>query len=65
MTPNVSRLLIRWGVADVIGENLVEFEELNLRKRDGTLVGYTKMNARRWTGLPWWLVHRMYVAWVK
>jgi salicylate hydroxylase len=23
MTPNVSRLLMKWGVADVIGENLV------------------------------------------
>jgi len=42
MTPNVSRLLIKWEVADVIGENLVEFEELNIRKIDGTKVGYTK-----------------------
>jgi hypothetical protein len=37
MTPNVSRLLIKWGVADVIGENLVEVEELNMRRRDGTV----------------------------
>jgi salicylate hydroxylase len=49
MTPNVSLLLIKWGVADVIGVNVVEFEELNMRKRDGTKVGYTKMkpNVRR------------------
>jgi salicylate hydroxylase len=49
MTPNAARLLIKWGVADVIGENLVEFEELNMRRRDGTKVGYTKMmpNIRR------------------
>lgn len=43
MTPNVSRLLIKWGVAEVIGNNLVEFEELNMRGRDGSKVGYTKM----------------------
>jgi salicylate hydroxylase len=35
-------------VSDVIGENLVEFEELNMR-RDGTKIGYTRMmpNVRR------------------
>ncbi len=49
MTPNVARLLINWGVSDVIGENLVEFEELNMRRRDGTKVGWTRMvpNVRR------------------
>lgn len=54
MTPNVSRLLIKWGVADVIGENLVEFEELNMRRWDGTKVGYTRMipNVRRDLGYP-------------
>lgn len=57
MTPNVARLLIRWGVADVIGSNLVEFEELNMRRRDGTKVGYTRMipNVRRDVGYPWWV----------
>ena len=43
MTPNVARLLIKWGVSDVIGDNLVEFEELNMRRRDGTKVGYTRI----------------------
>jgi salicylate hydroxylase len=54
MTPNVSRLLIKWGVADIIGENLVEFEELNMRRRDGTKVGYTRMmpSVRRDLGYP-------------
>ncbi len=54
MTPNVSRLLIKWGVADVIGENLVEYEELNLRRKDGTKIGYTKImpNVKRDLGFP-------------
>lgn len=55
MTPNVSRLLIKWGVADVIGDNLVEFEELNMRRRNGTKVGYTRMmpDMRRDLGYPY------------
>ncbi|PSS13356.1 hypothetical protein M430DRAFT_77120, partial [Amorphotheca resinae ATCC 22711] len=63
MTPNAARLLIKWGVADVIGENLVEFEELNMRRRDGTKVGYTKMmpNIRRDLKYPWWVVHRAHL----
>lgn len=59
MTPNVAKLLIEWGIADVIGDNLVEFEELNLRRKDGTPVGYAKMETRAQLGWPWWLVHRM------
>lgn len=43
MTPNVSKLLIKWGVDKVIGDNLVEFEELNMRRKDGTKIGYTKI----------------------
>lgn len=63
MTPNVARLLIKWGVSDVIGDNLVLFEELNMRKRDGTPVGYTKMipDVEQNLGYPWWLVHRMHL----
>lgn len=50
MTPNVARLLIKWGVDKVIGDDLVEFEELNMRRRDGTPVGYTKIipNVRKY-----------------
>jgi salicylate hydroxylase len=63
MTPNVAQLLIKWGVSDVIGDNLVEFEELNMRRRDGTPVGYTRMipDVRKNLGYPWWLVHRMHL----
>ena len=63
MTPNVSRLLINWGISDVIGDNLVEFEELNMRRRDGTKIGYTRTmpDVRRNLGVPWWLVHRMHL----
>jgi salicylate hydroxylase len=73
MTPNVSRLLIKWGksaliqISHAIAGSLtapscrrsdrrepVEFEELNLRRRDGTKVGYTRMvpNVRRDLGYP-------------
>ena len=63
MTPNVSRLLIKWGISDVIGDDLVEFEELNMRRRDGTKIGYTRTvpNVRQSLGLPWWVVHRMHL----
>jgi salicylate hydroxylase len=62
MTPNVSVLLQRWKVAGVIGENLVQFEELNMRRKDGTLVGHTEIatlehNLNR----PWWVVHRAHL----
>lgn len=59
MTPNVSRLLIRWGVDKAIGKNLVEFDQLILRDKAGKRIGFAEMDSRRWTGVPWWLVHRM------
>ncbi|KAK5018213.1 salicylate hydroxylase [Cryomyces antarcticus] len=59
MTPNVARLLIAWGVDKVIGDNLVQFEELNLRRKDGTRVGGAPLSRIEGAlGLPWWLVHR-------
>ncbi|KAJ5825499.1 hypothetical protein N7474_002637, partial [Penicillium riverlandense] len=62
MTPNVSVLLQRWGVDKVIGEDLVQFEELNMRRRDGTPVGYTKIaTVERDLGRPWWVVHRAHL----
>lgn len=62
MTPNVSVLLQRWGVDKVIGDNLVQFEELNMRRKDGTLVGHTKINTlERSLGRPWWVVHRAHL----
>ena len=39
MTPNTARLLIKWGISDVIKDNLVEFEELNMRRKDETEIG--------------------------
>lgn len=62
MTPNVSVLLQRWGVDKVIGENLVQFEELNMRRMDGTPVGYTKIaTLERDLKRPWWVVHRAHL----
>lgn len=62
MTPNVSVLLQRWGVDKEIGENLVQFEELNMRRKDGTPVGYTKIaTLEESLGRPWWVVHRAHL----
>lgn len=65
MTPNVSRLLIRWGVADLVGGDLVSFDRLNLRTKDGKIVGTTgapgNSGPERWAASPWWLVHRMHL----
>ena len=43
MTPNVSRLLIKWGVADIIGHDLVQCKEINMRRADGTIVQRTEL----------------------
>lgn len=62
MTPNVSVLLQRWNVAEVIGKNLVLFKELNMRRKDGTPVGYTRMvHLEQALGRPWWVVHRAHL----
>jgi len=62
MTPNVSVLLQRWGVDKEIGENLVQFEELNMRRKDGTRVGHTKIaTLEESLGRPWWVVHRAHL----
>ncbi|OAA55858.1 Monooxygenase, FAD-binding protein [Niveomyces insectorum RCEF 264] len=62
MTPNVSVLLQRWGVDKEIGENLVQFEELNMRRKDGTPVGHTKIATLEQTlARPWWVVHRAHL----
>ena len=59
MTPNVSRLLIKWGVDKIIGNDLVRHEEMNLRRRDGTIVGHSGPGRiERELGFPWWVVHR-------
>jgi salicylate hydroxylase len=59
MTPNVARLLRKWGVDKVIGDDLVRFRELIMRNMDGTPIGYTKIGGVEGDlGHPWWLVHR-------
>lgn len=55
----MSRLLIRYGIDKVIGDDLVQIKELNLRRQDGTKTGYTLIKRVEETlGFPWWLVHR-------
>ena len=62
MTPNVSVLLQRWGVDKVIGDNLVQFEELNMRRKSGTKVGHVKIaTLENSLGRPWWVVHRAHL----
>ncbi|KAK4545797.1 hypothetical protein LTR36_002751 [Oleoguttula mirabilis] len=59
MTPNVARLLQRYGVDKAIGRDLTQFQEVNLRRKDGTPVGYTNIKrVEDALGYPWWLVHR-------
>ena len=50
---------MRYGVDEAIGNNLVRFRELNLRRKDGTKIGHTPVKRVEETlGYPWWLVHR-------
>lgn len=59
MTPNVARVSIAYGVDKVIGDNLVSHQELHLRRKYGTRVGYTPVSRIEKTlGQPWWVVHR-------
>lgn len=54
MTPNVSRLLVRWGVSDIIGANLVQCDDIKMRRTDGKVVAYTELVPRtcRELGFP-------------
>ncbi|KAK5115804.1 hypothetical protein LTR85_009398 [Meristemomyces frigidus] len=60
MTPNVSRLLMKWGVDAIIGDDLVQCKEINMRRQDGTVVRRTELvpHTVREFGFPWWVVHR-------
>lgn len=56
MTPNVSRLLIRYGVADLIGNNLVQCDEINTWNADGSLLAWTDLKrVIRNYGFPWYV----------
>ena len=38
MTPNVARPLIRWGVSVIIGDNLVQCDQINMRRHVGKIL---------------------------
>ena len=64
MTPNVSRFLIKYGVADIIGDNLVECEDIRMRRAaDSQIIQYTELvpKTAREFGFPWWVVHRAHL----
>lgn len=67
MTPNVSRLLIKWGVDKIIGDDLVQCKYINMRNREGKVVQRTDLAGKtvRELGFPvskgdeketWWKV---------
>ena len=41
MTLNVSRFLIKWGVSDIIRDNLVQCDNVNIRQTNGKNIAYT------------------------
>ena len=43
MTPNVSRLLIKWGVDKIIGDDLVQCSYINMRDRYGNITQRTEL----------------------
>ena len=63
MTPNVSRFLIKWGVADIIGNNLGSCNNICMRTRTGEMIQSTELNpsTQREFGFPWWVVHRAHL----
>lgn len=59
MTPNVARLLIRYGVSDIIGDDLVQCDRINMRGPDGSIVGFSDFKSIiKNFGFPWWVVRR-------
>lgn len=62
MTPNVARFLLRWGVSDIIGANLVQCERINIRAADGSLIAFSDFkHILRDYGFPWWVVNRYHL----
>ncbi|KAM3422573.1 hypothetical protein BST61_g67 [Cercospora zeina] len=60
MTPNVSRLLIRYAVDKIIGDDLVQCKNINMRNTKGEIIQRTELYPKtvREFGFPWWMVHR-------
>ncbi|KAL6241138.1 hypothetical protein RBB50_012042 [Rhinocladiella similis] len=57
--PNVSRLLIRWGVDELIGDNLIIVDEANTWAADGSLLArFDPKQGAKQSGFPHWLVRR-------
>ncbi|KAK4948570.1 hypothetical protein LTR10_012574 [Elasticomyces elasticus] len=56
---NVSRLLIRWGLDEIIGDNLIAVDEINTWGADNELIARfdPKLGAKQ-AGFPHWLVRR-------
>ena len=64
MSPNVSRLLIRWGLEDLIGPVKVEPTEIVMRRwQTGERVGCTKLvpSFRDNFDAPYWVIHRAHL----
>lgn len=61
MSPNASRLLIRWGLGDILEEKGVQPEGIVFRRyADGQVVGYSRWgdSMRKEHGAPYYHVHR-------
>ena len=59
MTPNVARLLVRYGVSEIIGDDLVQCDRINMRGPDGSIVGFSDFKSIiKNFGFPWWVVRR-------
>ena len=55
MFSNVSRLLIRWEVEGIIGDNLVMLDAVNTwGVRDELISTFETRLGRRWSGFPHW-----------
>lgn len=55
MFSNVSRLLIRWDVDKIIGDNLITLDEVNTWGLDDELVGtFDPKVGRKLSGFPHW-----------
>lgn len=55
MFSNVSRLLIRWDVDQIIGDNLISLDEINTWGLDDELIGkFDPKVGRKFSGFPHW-----------
>ena len=55
MFSNVSRLLIRWGVDEIIGDNLISLDAINTWGLDDELIGtFDPKAGRKLSGFPHW-----------